>query len=110
MKLISRDYDPVTGVTDEYWHHTDGSNKLTIRRLQDVEGVIRDNKEQFNSHSRIGYGDSNGLHKIATIPLITIERWLREDGFDWFNSTDKDRRAKLNAPENQYLLVRPGRL
>jgi len=93
------------GITEEYWY---GDGKLTIRRLQDVEGVLDLNKQHYNSHGNVGYGDSDGLHKVARVPLVLIEKWLREEGFDWFNSTDAERRARLNA--NPKLLVRPGKL
>ena len=113
-KLVRRDYDPETGVTEEFWYEeTPGNakNKIHMRRLQDVEGVLKDNKQEFNLHTakKAVYGDSKGFHKIATIPLVRIEQWM-EEGFDWFNSTDKERRAKLNSRDNQKLLVRPGRL
>lgn len=113
MKLLKRDYDKFTGITEEYWFEEglDGKpGKLTIRRLQDVEYTLAMNKIQANEHSGINYSDSKGLHKVATIPHIKLEQWLREDGFDWFNSTDKERRAKLNDRDNSKLLVRPGRL
>ena len=115
MRLIDRTYDPATGFTDEYYYHEPttpgGKGKLTIRRLQDVEGVLDLNKEECNMHSpNANYKDSDGLHKIARIPFAILEKWLREDGFDWFNSSDKDRRRQLMKPENRFLLVRPGKL
>jgi hypothetical protein len=58
----------------------------------------------------IGYADSEGgAHHVARIPFTIVEKW-RKEGFDWFKSTDKERRARLNDPDNRYLLVRPGRL
>lgn len=110
MKLISESYDKATGITEQYWHHTDGSDKLTIRRLQDVEDTLDANRQAFNHYDGVKYNDSKGLHHVARIPMMVIEKWLREDGFNWFNSTDKERRRKLNSPENRYLLVRPGKL
>lgn len=109
MRLVGSDYDPETKFTDEYWYD-DATDKLTIRRLQDVEADLNNNKAQFNMHDGIHYGDSKGFHKVATIPLAIIEKWLREEGFNWYNSTDKERRAKLNHPDNRFLLTRPGKL
>lgn len=115
-KLISRDYDPVTGFTDEYYYIEPTSKfetpKIRIRRLQDVESNIDNNKNLFNSFAgkKPTYSDSGGLHKVASIPLVIIEKWMKEDGFNWFKSTDKERRAKLNSPEYRYLLTRPGKL
>lgn len=111
MKLISREYDPVTGITEESWYD-DMTKKLTLRRLQDVENNLAHNKELYNSFAgkMPSYKDSDGLHRVASIPFVVIEKWLREEGFDWYNSTDKERRAKLNHPDNRHLLVRPGKL
>lgn len=109
IKLIKSDYDPATGFTEEFWYD-DVLNRVTIRRLQDIEDQLDFNKQCYNSHSGKGYSDSQGgAHHVARIPLVVIEKW-RTEGFDWFNSTDKERRAKLNDPDNKFLLVRPGRL
>ena len=108
MKLIAREYCPFTGITEEAYYD-DATSKLTLRRLQDVEHTLAMNKAQFNEHNG-GYQDSDGLHQIAHIPFMIIEKWLREDGFNWFHSSDKERRSKLNSIDNRKLLVRPGKL
>lgn len=108
MRKIYESYEPETGITEQVFHD-EMTKKTTIRRLQDVEGVIADNKKQFNLHGNKQYNDSDGLHKVATIPLMVIEKWIRE-GFNWYESTDAERRKKLNDPDNRYLLVRPGKL
>jgi hypothetical protein len=114
MKLVKSDYDPVTGFTEEFWYEEgvgDRPGKITMRRLQDVEDQLDVNKQAFNNHGNIGYGDSKGgAHHVARIPLVIIEKWKRENVIDWYNSTDKERRAVLNDPDNRFLLVRPGRL
>ena len=114
-KLYKTDYDSETGTTEEFWYMENkvkgGSGRITIRRFQDVEDTLDFNKEQFNSHAgkKPSYGDSNGNHKVATIPTVLIEKWMRE-GFNWYASTDNERKAKLNDPDNRKLLVRPGKL
>lgn len=114
MKLVCREYDPETGITDEYYSWTDemGKAKLTIRRLQDVEPILEHNRAEFLSHEgkQPNYRDSNGTHLVARIPEILIEKWLREEGFNWYQSTDAERRRKLNDPQYRKLLVRPGKL
>lgn len=84
--------------------------KIIMRRSQDVEHTIAQNKAKYNEQNHASYKDSNGMHQVARIPTMVIERWLREDGFNWFKSTDAERRAKLNDPDNRGLLVRKGRL
>lgn len=111
MKLIGRDYDPGTGFTDETWFD-EATGKMTLRRLQDVEATLADNKVRFNMHTgkKPNYSDSNGVHHVGRIPFVVIEKWMREDGFNWYKSSDAERRAKLNHPDNRKFLVRPGRL
>lgn len=109
-KLIAKTYDQFTGMTEETWYD-EAEGTVTLRRLQDVEHTLAMNKVMKNSHGNVGYSDSKtGNHHVARIPFAIVEKWLREDGFDWFNSTDKERRSKLNDRDHQHLLVRPGRL
>lgn len=115
MKLYSEEYDPATGITEKTFYEEPaipgGKGKITIQRFQDVEGTLNLNKAEYNNHGNTNYRDSEGgAHRIARIPFMILEKWLREEGFDWYNSTDKERRAKLNHPENRFLLVRPGKL
>lgn len=111
QKLINTEYNPHTGITEETWFDED-EGTLTLRRLQDVEHTLAMNKVMNNAHTakKPKYSDSNGVHHVARIPFMVVEKWLREEGFDWFNSTDAERRAKLNDSDNSKLLVRPGKL
>lgn len=108
MKLLNKTYDSVTGFTEEFWFDQ-ATSRVTIRRLQDVQGLVDDNQRMYNSHGHNpSYGDSKGgAHLVARVPFSTIERWMTE-GFNWYQSTDKERRKKLN--ENKKFLVRPGKL
>lgn len=108
MHLVSSSYDSVTGFTDELWFD-EATGKMTIRRLQDVEGVLKLNLEQFNSHDGTKYSDSDGFHHVARIPMVVIEKWIKE-GFNWYTATDAEKRKRLNDPEYRKLLVRPGKL
>ena len=106
MKLISSEYDQATGMTEEHWFD-ENTNRLTIRRLQDVEETLNINQRQFNDASQ-RHGD--GIEQVARIPLVLIEKLQREKGLNWFRSTDKERRALLNDPDFKKLRTRPGRL
>ena len=109
MHLIREEYDQTSGITDQYFYD-DMTKKLTIRRLQDVKATLNDNKANFNQHDGIKFNDSKGLHQVARIPHILIEKWLREEGFNWMTASDADKRKKLNDPDYRYLRVRPGKL
>ena len=98
-------YDPETGITEEMWYD-DRDNKIHVRRKADVEHIYRANQIAIARSPRDFYRDDGVYHK-ATIPNIMIEKWKRE-GFDWYQSTDIERRRKLN--QHPELHVRRGRL
>ena len=110
-RLVHTSYDRFTGITDETWYD-EMAGTITLRRLQDVEHTLAMNKVMKNSHmgKKPQYSDSNGIHEVARIPLVIVEKWMRDGKIDWFNSTDKERRAILNDRDHSKLLVRPGKL
>lgn len=106
--LVRREKDHVTGIVEEFWYDT-VEDRVTIKRVSDVQKITDMNKEMHGHHNRPNYRDSNGQHLVARIPLIVVDMW-REQGFDWFKSTDKERRAWLDKPENEVFKTRPGKL
>lgn len=90
------------GFVEKYYWDDDrpGFDKMHIVREQDVEVNLEANRRIQNDIRRPGenFGDT-GLHHVARIPLVTVERWLRE-GFNWFGSTDAEKRKWLNKSEN----------
>jgi len=111
MKLVSRDYEPQTGITEEYWYD-EMAGTITIKRFQDVEPILEANRIDFNSFSgkKPKFNDVDGIYKVATIPNMLLEKWLREEGFNWQTASEKERAAKLNSNEYQLLRTRPGRI
>ena len=111
MKLISRDYSEVTGITTEYWSHP-GGKRVTVRRYQDSEPLMTENARQLNSHSQKGrrdYGEGVGL-KIASIPPAFIEQYMKERGVNLLNCTDAQFKRFLNDPEYRKFRTAPGRV
>jgi len=107
-QLIKRTYDKATGFTEEYYWEEPlekgKKGKLHIRRLQDVEGVLDDNAKRRSINNNTKMGD--GLYHLARIPFVAIEQMLREDGFNWFQSTDAQRRKILRDSKYSKFLVR----
>jgi hypothetical protein len=116
IRLIKKDYDPVSGFTDEFWYEEPliigGPGKVTIRRLQDVEATLDNNKELYKRTGAKGKGnqfaDSDGMHQVAKIPLSLIEKWMTDGTINWYKSTHKERAAILNNRDFRHLRVRPG--
>lgn len=109
MTLIKRELNPHVGGIEEFWHDSE-TGQVVIKKVADIEKTMDMVKEMHNQHTgRPNYSDSQGAHLVACIPLIVVELW-KEQGFDWFQSTDKERRAWLDKPENEVFKTRPGKL
>lgn len=108
LKLIKRERNLTQGGIEEFWFD-DVTGKVVINKVADVQAINDMTKEMRHQHTRPDYKDSDGAHLVARIPLIVIDMW-KEQGFDWFSTTDKERRAWLDKPENEVFKTRPGKL
>ena len=112
MRLIAKEYSEITGITEETWYD-EVAQTLTLKRFQDVEHTLAMNRIKYNSFAgkKPKFNDvKDGIYPVATIPTILIEKWKKEEGFDWYKSTKKERNQKLNSNEYSDLRVRPGKL
>ncbi len=110
MKLIGREYDEYTGITEEFWYEENAltrRGKIHIKRFSDVQANIDRNIEICNSMPR-NFGNAP-MHLMADIPFSVIEQW-KTQGFDWFNSTDNEKRRMLNNSDYAKLRTRSGRM
>ena len=83
------------------------SDTLIVKRSQDVEPLLDLNKAEYDPDNKRFNRD---LHKVASIPLIVVERWLNE-GINVFDPAHMPLvRKKLNDPEYRFLRTKPGRL
>jgi len=92
------------------YDHTE--DKAVIHSVQDVEPLLDLNKRELTGDSMYGVGDGMlGMRKVASIPLIIIEKWKAELGVDVMN---KDHMPKvkqlLNDPEYAYLRTHHSRI
>jgi len=80
------------------------SDSAVFHRTQDVQPLLEMNKRELNNDSPYGGTSTAGMRKVASIPLIIIEKWKRELGVDVMN---KDHMPKvkqlLNDPEYKWL-------
>lgn len=106
MSLLSVDID-ANGLLTEF--HADAlDDAVTIRRVQDVEPILENNKALFNSDD--GYTPSRDLRRVASIPLSVIEEWMKE-GVNIFDPNCAAAiRRRLNDPQYLYLRTAPGRV
>jgi hypothetical protein len=102
--------DPLTGIKT-YHHYDYQSDVTTIESVQNIEPILTMNKEAAKEADYQGNGIKSGWWHAGTIPNIIIEKWLNEDGIDFFNRDHwKAVKAKLNSPEWRYLRTGRGKL
>jgi len=66
---------------EEFFFEGLKSEKMIIRRTEDVEPVI-DETTEFRNSARNGFSKSGNWRKIGSLPLIVVEQWMREKGID----------------------------
>ena len=111
MILVSEEHNSVSGVTTQWFHHKDG--RITIRGVQDVEPIIRNNTAILNSKNAKAskLNESEGLGtKVASIPTILAEKWMREKGLNLYTCPSKDILKLLNDADYRKLRTAHGRL
>lgn len=103
------DYDPITGITQ--YHEYDSVNDVTtISTHQDVEPILDANKRLQNNEDYKKLGMKQEMWHYARIPIVLVEKWLREDGIDVFNP-DHSKKVfqKLNSSDYAYLRTTTGK-
>ena len=81
-------------------------DKIVHHSVQDINPLLELNKKEYNKDYIHGGAETNemGMRKVASIPLIVIEKWKQELGIDIMN---KDHwpsiKRLLNDPENRFL-------
>lgn len=95
-KLLSQDGD-----MGAIHHYSNSEDQTIVQTVQDVEPYLRKNAQERSN----GDGWKGDLHKVASIPMVVIEKWQNELGD---NPLAKRNRkwliAKLN--NNDYLKLR----
>lgn len=81
----------MTKLTDVTWAIGENPDGLLIRKDQEITSDYLDQL----SDNRIASKDlSKDFHKVASIPVVVVEQWLRE-GFDVFREDAKAILKKL---------------
>ena len=85
-----------------YDHETDS---IVSNRVQDVQPILELNKKEALGDSMYGPANpASGMRKVASIPLVVIEKWKRELGVDVINKDHMQKvKQLLNDPEYKWL-------
>jgi len=96
------------GITHTLNCDMDGSI-LGVESKADVQDIL-DGNHEMAAHND-GYSPDKFQRRAARIPLILIQKWKNEEGFDALNPDHQDAvDKKLNSIEYHKLRTAPGRL
>ena len=88
-------------------HYDESEDRMTIETVQDVSPYLEKNKAEILAGT---INKKAPMRKMASIPLVLIEKWLREEGLDVFNDDHQKRlMRKLHDPDYAYLRTLEGR-
>lgn len=81
--------------------------KLVQHSVQDIQPLIDLNKKEYNKDYIHGGVETKetGMRKVASIPLIIIEKWKKEHGIDMMNK-DHWPKIKQLLNSNEYRFLR----
>jgi hypothetical protein len=70
-----KEYDSFSGVTETFTKDK-MTGKISVNRSQDISSIVSANTAEQNA---IGNNNWKGdMHKVASIPVIVWEQWIRE--------------------------------
>lgn len=82
-------------MSDDTTLHLEDNGDLHVKRVQDVESIIENNKRLQKEAQRSDWG-----RHVASIPNVILERWLNEE---WMRGNTT---IKLFGPEMDQLVER----
>ena len=92
----------------ETLHFQDGDGTATLRRLQDVEPILDENKRAQAAGE--GMSPTREFRHIARIPVVVYDHWCRQYGVDVLKPEHAGLlRRLLHDPDNRFLRVDGGR-
>lgn len=90
--------------------YDEADDNIIISSAQDCQPTIELNKKLFLDGTG-GYGPTREWRRVASIPNIILEKWLKEEGIRYWDSEDTHKlAAKLDDPEWSFLRTAPGRV
>jgi|TARA_R110000744_G_scaffold5856_3_gene20647 GTP-sensing pleiotropic transcriptional regulator CodY len=93
------------------FHYDHSTDDVILESMQDIAPLLELNKKELNNDSMYGPTLNNGMRKVASIPLVIIEKWKRELGIDIYNKNDWPKiKQLLNDSDNRFLRTHEGNL
>lgn len=90
----------------DVFHYDQMSDETFVETVQDVEGIIEQNKRDFNDAPTTFRRDGVEFHHTARIPEVIANELMRQGILQ-----DPVRLKKwLNDPDNRFMRTKPGHL
>lgn len=87
-------------------HYDHNEKKLFIQTIEDVEPILEENAIHRAAGNN-GFSKERTFRKIASIPLILVEKWMREDGVNVFKlrGEEGEKYIRRKLAENPKLMT-----
>jgi len=91
------------------FHYDWQTGDVHVETVQDVEPILEANKRAFNDNNA---KKSEIFNHKARIPMIILEKWLKEKGITYREFMVDERIVKrfVNDPDNKFCLLKPGKM
>ena len=101
---------PPEYVGDRAHYFTDHADGYAVVSVQDVSGVMEDNKAQRTHND--GYSQDRNYRRVASVPWSIRDKWLQEEGWDAYRPDlyPEKLAEKFNSAEYAFLRTADGRV
>lgn len=99
------------GYPTEKYSYDQEADRMTVDISQNYAPFIDYNKRLLRDADYDGYTPSRDLQRVATIPPIIIEKWLREENINIYKDEDWPKVVqKLDDPDYRWLRCSDGHI
>jgi len=107
---LLHDVGNIEGGTQTSIGYDEADDVIVTHAEMDCAPTIELNKILYNDGTE-GYGPTREWRRVASIPNIVLEKWLKEEGIKYWDPADTHKlAAKLDDPEWKFLRTAPGKV
>ena len=89
-------------------HFDESAEQMIVQRTQSCDRILAENREKRLVDD--GYTKDRSMKRVAQIPLIIVEKWLKEEGWNALDGNHSERlMQKLDDPDWSYLKTSDGK-
>lgn len=92
----SSEVNPINGVMEDvYLGYGADEGTVQFRRRQNIDEELKLAHES-RAAAPCHFHNDEAMYKSASVPVVEVERWKSEMGFDWFKATPAERKDWMN--------------